>query len=475
MPITTLILGSLLLPQGGDASVGPMVGAPHTVSVAAGTTGGGSLDASEIWFKEPGVGAAPPATMPLTAGVPDFRIASIMKGVSPRPDPDAMSIGVDWILADSNGYAVVPSGGWGFISFSVTPATVGEPGSLVQAEAQGDGAAADIFNWFVPNSPVPSGWSQEPIRAQNAAEIALGGSPADVDAHDIFTALYLLDPMIAALLPAQPTFYFSVSTATLGRVPSAWWGGTTPSGATILQCTWDATARSWSTPRVFLEAGDLGLALSEDIDALAVDPLRVAMLFSTTTASRDPILVALPKPGGGIKVLDYRLNDGPKTRVSTRLGIRGKGDVDAICSYDPGRGPGQQVLAAVLGRTVPRRLLPLAPEHGSISAFRRRLPAPGGDAIETWLNGWPRPGRPAPSLAILGLSFPGRPSAPLVIVQGLVRNPNPTGYPGGPLGLRLPVPRQHTLSGLDIQFNWITGEQQQPDRYTLPFPVVLRL
>src|SRR5262249_2752432 len=117
-----------------------------------------------------------------------------------------------------------------------------------------------------------------------------GINKGNIDAQDLFMALYDLDPALLAFLPAKPYFYFSVTNATKGLVPAAWWGATTPSGASILRMQW--TGASWTTPSIWHTYAELGLAVGAELDALAVDEAHGFMLFSTQGNAPDELMFA---------------------------------------------------------------------------------------------------------------------------------------------------------------------------------------
>lgn len=473
---TTVLLLTLLPPQGNE-SQGPLVGFPHAISVSAGTLGGTApLGVSTLYFKIPGVTTAPPLELAPLPKTPDFRRLAMFPA-APAFDIHAMSLGLDWFLADAMGRAVVPSGGWGMISFSVTKGTVGVAGSVIHSEVLGDGAAADLFTWLIPGSAAPASWVGEVQRGQNGEEVGLSGLSPDLDGHDIFPAGYLLSPAIAAMLPARPSFYFCVAKATLDAVPAAWWGGAAnKSAATVLRIKWDDVTRTWSTPEVALKWSDfVGMTQDEAIDALAYDELRGSVTFSTTSAARDPLLVGIPIGGGKLKVLTY--TDMGGTPVSKRLGLLQTDDIDALCTTDPGMGHTAQIrqhLQARLGHPEPQRLLPQLPGRTSVAAFRGFDSASNQDSFDCWLIGWPRPKQPAQSIGVVGITFPSAPAIPLFPLQSFVRTPQPGQLPGGPLGFRLQVPSAYVLLGIPVQFHWITAEQQNPGVVDVPHPVTIR-
>ena len=65
---------------------------------------------------------------------------------------------------------------------------------------------------------------------------------------------------------------------------------TAPSGATIFHSVWNPSSVSWSCPRPWKTYLALGLAVGDDIDALAVDLRNQRLLLSTTSAVLDPLL-----------------------------------------------------------------------------------------------------------------------------------------------------------------------------------------
>jgi hypothetical protein len=174
---------------------------PHGFSVDPSTLLPG-VTAGSVEFSDVGIDAILPPSLP--PGVPDF--GAFLAGVP--VDLDALSLGWDWVVSNTIGEAVIPPDQWGAITFSVSRATVGLPGSLLAgASLEPDGAAADLFGYVIPGSNLPAPFVGVPFRAQDSRETStfLGGLPGNLDAHDLYIALlYQENPALAALsLPSQ--------------------------------------------------------------------------------------------------------------------------------------------------------------------------------------------------------------------------------------------------------------------------------
>ncbi len=466
----SLASASLALPQ----SEGPLATTPHAFSVSTGTKSVATvLDESEIYFKEEGWTSLSPVLYTPRPAFPDFRISSIMVGATaPLPDVDAMSIGMDWILSDNLGRSVVPDNSWGALSFAVTPGTTGSLLPISLESTAADGASADLFVYGLPGSVLPPLWVDAVTLAMNSDEINIGevGNADNIDAHDIFMAAYRQDPAFAAVLPPAPRVYFSVSTATLGRVPAAWWatpagGAVVASGAVVFICQWLPGTATWTEPRAAVGALTLGLDVGDDVDALAVDEVNLKFLFSTNKASVDPIRIAILGGPTGISIFDYSLSDG--TKVSTRLGLTGIGDdIDAICALDPGHGPAQQFMPAVLGNSDPN-VPPVLPAQAKVTAAVHRFFQGGNDWVDAWVVGWPSAMGPQPGAAAVSVSIPTNPLIPLTFLGLFQRNPaNPV--QGDPQHIQIQIPPAATLIGTPVLFHWLMADGFGQD---LPYPV----
>jgi hypothetical protein len=431
-------------------SQGPFVAAPHAFSVgsgALGIPGGAPVDASHVRFRGVGVfGSTPGEFVPMLPPDPDYTTAAILQGVAPAPDIDAFSVGLDWVVSDSLGQAVVPPNSWAALTFSVTSGSYGVPepngryGAIRAERRMGpEGAGGDVFSYTMIGSGLPKEFVDITQRAQDSSELALdavGVGGPEIDAHDVFASLvWQLNAFdLAVLLPVPlqtPRVFFSVSTATIGLVPAAWWAGTTPSGATVLASEW--TGGSWTTPTPFLLPSQLGLADTDELDALAVDWLHDRVLFSTKRPDLDQILYAEGFPLAipplvfpPLVVFPYRTPGVSPPEISARIGLARRDDIDALCALDPGQ---LQVAGIGIGR--PDDLAIIRPPTTVVaSVFRRFDPVAGQPVLSVHLAGWPSSGRgpgnamffvsmqPPTNLSALGMPIGGGPRNPLSPIGG---------------------------------------------------------
>lgn len=456
-------------------SNGPLLALPHVFSVDPVTTLPG-YSPDKMLFSNSGVDSyEPPPPPPASASVPDF--ATFLGGAA--VDVDGLSIGYDWVVSTLTGEAAVAPPQWAAITASVTPATTGALGSLIEAEAGAPGGvAADTIGYVIPGSSLPASIVGVPFRSQDAGELNPGliGAPGNIDAHDIFISLlYLENPQIGATLP-PPTVYFTVTAASTASIPTVW--TTVPSersGATVFSTTWDP-AGSWDPVVVAYTAGDFGVDPSEDIDAIAIDRVRGTALFSTdilipppSGSTRDPLLFTVL--GSGANWI-YRL---PITSIplSTELGLGlGSDDIDGICSLDPGSAgqPSPIALDHMIGR--PGQPLPLGTNNGlATSAWRVLDPVAPAEFATTWMTGWPPPGNPQPSLAISAGSL-GGPFGPYVVLDVFVRPQPSNQYEGHPEQTIVQIPTSVSMSGQQLFFIW---GALSPATFDTSLPVSIRL
>lgn len=452
-----------------NQSRGLLAGAATAVLVDGGL--GGANDA-ETQFHRNGFLQAPPQTFPALPSSPDLAGILQAHGAPPGIDVDDISTGRDEVLVDTSGVLQVPTFRWSVWSFSLKNGAVGLPGSAIAAEAASGSVGSALFSWVLPGSNLPPQVVGVTERSHSRRDLGLGGVNPEVDGIDFPLALGLdqglalaggavaVEPGFAPLIGFPQAIYFTVSSATAPLVPAAWWGGTPPSGATIFVTLKSSPAGGWSPPFVFRPYFDLGLAQSEDIDALAYDAANEKLLFSTTGTSRDQFLFEYLGTDGAAVPTPVTTTSG--TPVSTTVGKAQNDDVDAVCTLDPqlttfgGLPPGGDDFGSSVG--APRQGLLGVPTISG-SAYRRYQ---GGLVrFDTFLVGWPPNAGPAPGLAAAFLTT-GNNFDPLLIGGVHVRNPgNPN--PGDPQTETVVVPAAISLTGADVTFRWIaidgtTGE-----------------
>ncbi len=450
----------------------PLAGLPFGLSVDATTYGatGALLDRARVYAKDVGWNDTAPVEPVPGPGRPDFRMAALFPGLVVLPDLDAISVGIDWILGDDTGVASVPPGHWGALTFSVSRATLGAAGSRLALERlAADGVAADILSYILPGSSVPAELTDKVHLAQDSREVSIFDGNVlhrgNIDAHDVFLSLYELDPALVAVLP-PPRFLFSVTAASLAAVPSAWWGGTTPSGATVLAMTW--TGSAWTVPSVFLRFDHFGLPAAAELDALAVDLPQGRVLFSTAGAlpAEQIRFGRLAGSGGLINLANYRLPD--QTPIGPRLGLVIGDDLDAICALDPGGN--NQILRGLLVGTPLNRVFP-SPAQVTGQVWRRYQQAANSVYFDAWLCGWP-PAGPTPGVAVLFLQGV-TPVTPLVTAAVLARTP-PGRFGGDPQLCRLKLPPNTILLGATLDWIWAAADASLTS-LDVAMPVRLRL
>ncbi len=456
--LTAPLALSLAAPLAAQCSAGPFVGAPFDLSVA--DEPGASLNASYAYQKAAGFQTTAPGSWAPITGVPDFRLRVIFRscGAAPTafPDVDAMSLGEDWILADdATGRVSVPGVNWGGLTFSVTRGTNGRAGSVIRdSTLTPEGAAGDVFSYVLPGSAMPQPLVGRTERVNGGREIDLGPGAHDVDALDQFIPIEALDPPLQASMLPTPDWYFSFSNASLSNVPATWWGGTTPSGATIFLAHFSAATGQWTCPRIWKSYAQLGLTAADDVDALAVDVRNQRVLLSTTSHTRNPILFAF-FGNDTLTLLPYE--DVDTIPISDKIGLIGDDDIDAICAMDPSvrvtTTGGLNAFWYAMGTPVPKAY-PFPASDVSASAFRTYDAS--GAGVRTIVSGW-TPSGPAAGFAVLFLSSP---TAPGTWLPGpiLMRNPGDL-VCGNPLAADLHIPASLALSADAVDLRWFVADQ----------------
>ena len=406
-------------------------------------------------------------------GPPHAQLGRLREDFSLSIHGVGLSIGLDWVVTDgtNTGTATVPPGSWAAVTYSVTRATAGVPGTIVASEAsKAEGAAGDVFAYVLPGSTLPPPIVGIPLRGQDSTEISvfLPGQ-GNLDAHDLYIGLIYRDnPQLAAMLP-PPTCFFSVSDATKAAIPAGWL--TTPadrSGATIFSTTWIpgplGSAGAWGPVTVAYRAIDFGIGSGEDIDGIAIDLVRGEVLFSTDLAlgpPRNPLLWSRLGTGlHSIYVLPAWVpNPGP---VVTAMGISGgPDDLDGVCALDPGTlgNPHPADLDRMIG-TWSQPVAPTLPTDLQSIVVRRFDPASTTEFVTSFMTGWPPPAPQVPGFALCAVTIAPPQLGPYVTL-GLSFRPDPASqyfvFEGHPERCEWPIPPAFSLSGVPLSVLWLAG------------------
>lgn len=304
----------------------------------------------------------PPAALP-----PGFRLNALSSGYH-----------TIFFTYNTSGQPVlsVPMGSWGALVYSISRMSPGTGDPLVAIEAaKPEGAGGDVFSWILPGSDLPPGLAacmptEQAQRAIDSTEMGLSFMPGmrpEVTDFDIFLPLYETEGSLPGLLDDDPWVYFALPAAVAADPAIASWfamrgglpvppPGNIGSGATVLRMQWNSTAPvpGWSLPEVYVTWNELNLAMTDEIDALAVQENSDRVLLSLRGAPLGQQLMVTAKAGpagGWIPARPYYYEDGSDAvvMIADKIGAAGGGDVDAVCEPDP---TGQSVAAAAFASIV---------------------------------------------------------------------------------------------------------------------------
>lgn len=488
------VLSTTAIGQGAPQSwsKGPVVNQPHGLSVDPATVLT-CCDADDAIVTNGGFTTSEPTDVePAAPEMPDLSQLPWLIADPPIDlDIDAMSLGLDWVLSESDGRIPmnIAGPGWGAVTFSVTRATAGTSGSLIESEVAGPGGAAgDIIAYIFPGSSnVPIEWVDVPLRSHDATETGLGFT-ANIDAHDFFMGqiLRLMPDEIETIAPDGLELYFSVTEATKMAVPGAWLSGAlpntsppvavgigAPSAAAVFVTRWDSDCLEWTEPRLAYPPGYLGLTEADDLDALALDLKHyhpaVKVLFSATTSSPswvDPVMYVEPAMMATAHV--YKLPNGSPT-VAERVGLRPPtlqvDDVDAICAHDPG-------LTATVQELWPSQAFPGEPQSRDIGI--QVYGAKTGFPIALTTYGYPTV--PMPALPILFADFagPGALSAVPTAYSAWFLPPV-TGFQGRPMNHIFVASIPPGFVGHKLVFTWVFADVTLFSSFDVAWPVAVEI
>lgn len=454
----------------GARDTGPGIAAPFFATVAPGTpdpSGTGMAATDQVYARKAGFGTVAASTPRATR--PDFTFAAIFAHAPAGPyDVDAFTIGADQLHTDCEGMIDLRTCNcWTRVFFTVEDGIgiAGTTGVVRQEMNRVDGAGADVF-CYVPAtaSLIAASLKGVTTRAVDSTEtgLFLGGSTptkGQLASLDMLAPLYELDDFVVNYLDPDPIVYFSVTNTTRSRVPVGWWGGSVPSGATILRRQWDSAGGHWVTLAPLYTYSDLGVAANAEIDALAynqgLDHLVLSFSRSTTPAGLSQLVFARNCVDGPITLNDLTESDGSTgtRRVVDSIGVGSTGEVRGVCEDDPALSAAQPPLTAgLMAHILGTPDQEIVPEWTTLAGQVYRSCDPVGNVTFTaHLTGLP-PG-PGPSLAVFIVGVPTVLSASDVVFIVPTR---PTQGAGDPVSAELILPPVLTLlSSGQLQGMWV--------------------
>lgn len=424
---------------------GPLLGTPFSCVALNSSFGAQNFASKKAGFGPLGARSAPPASGP------DLRFERVFRDRATNLVPaglriDAISLGLDVLkyIDPATGILTVPPTLFG-IQFTIEPepaAARTTSGVVRREDSKPDGAATDVFDYAFSSSG--SGVTKRDI---DGTETGLSdGTPASrnvvISAYDLHLGAWDLDSGIRSMLPSNPRVFFSVPTNAIGAVPNAWWPAGPHSGATVLYSEW--TGSDWSEPRVFLTPSRLGLGLSDDVDALAVEwnaSTITRVVFSTRTlpssAWSQLMFVELSTDGDPPPTT---VKSSSTTTTTSDAGV-GSANVASVCFWDPSLS-GQGCRTAerwsyVFGTPMSVTPFPGLPTDLSSSLIRTcEGPVAGLACLGT---GWTASGRQAGwGVHVIAFGTDVAPLTPWIVVNTLVRPASTMG--GDPMTSFLPLP-----------------------------------
>ncbi|MCB9881123.1 MAG: hypothetical protein H6834_04975 [Planctomycetes bacterium] len=373
-------------------TMGPFTAYPLALNLAK--------DASqdEILIKASGDAFAAPIPYPIAPPfpltLPDYRMVAMFPNPVIRDliDIDAFSTGNDAIPVDPNGLLNPDlGGGWAMLAFSVTHGSQGELGTVMNDRhlATGGFNGSDVYAHYVAGSGDidPSLVGMTVLELTND-QIGIPGVLDDIEGVD-----FQLPQIVANLGSLDPEFlndvthlYFSITTDSAERISenataAAYFPTGSLSGATIFEIEWDPATLTWGQPVVTWWPLDLGLAYTDDIDALTHDPWG-ATIFSTKNPTLEEFRVRTST--GNVTDLRGPISDGP---VRIDIGLRAVDSVDGACGIDPDLGNFGRTFATPLPNVLFSYVMPMtfsvSPYHDPRAIGRIPI-----DRITMVLDGW---------------------------------------------------------------------------------------
>ena len=378
----TAILASADLASAQLASTGG-----PTRSLAAGISLGDTpVNTPELLRMKPpqGSGTAAPYTGGPPNGVPDYSLAAMFPTYASVIRIDAHDSGNGFIPVtsptspDPNAPDLGAAESWLEIVISVDNDAVGLQNSFIARRALVTNGrttpGADIIGYVMDGSVgIDPDIVGRTVMEQVAERSGLGGDE-DIDAFDFgMGAIHFGQvPNPAVFFTNDEEFYFSLDPSCIDDVISAspsgfFTPGELPNTATIYRITWNGS--TWSDPEPYVWDTELDLDGSptgaDNVDALAVDPVRNTVVYSTQikTGHSQLKFMALDatSPVGSRVTHLSDLGDGSGGLATTRLGSNDETDeVDGVCIVDPETDMFGTFLGTPLAQAVPGHELGLS-------------------------------------------------------------------------------------------------------------------
>ena len=461
-PLCRVLVASLFTaPAFSQWSGGLLTGSAASISTE---NTGAAFDGTST-FHGNGFSGAPPQPFPSSLPSPDLKgILQNLFGAPSALDLDDYSAGMDEVLVNSSGVVQFDPWLWSVWSFSMRQGAQGEPGSRIEEEAQNGNVGSALFSLVLPGSALPDEVVGVVERSHSGGELGTPGASVEVDGVDQPLVLgtdqgtspgVAVEPGMGPLRHSPSTLLFTVSDATKTLVPSSWWNGTLPSGATVFYIELTPFG-IWGGPDIYASYADLGLDVDEDIAALAVDLDRQKIVYSVRGTARDQFLLG-DLTTDQTQPLPVVLTTGEL--LSSTIGKASSDEIDAICTLDPDlelfnmMAPGGHLFGSSCGAPRDGILGPVPELSGS--AYRRYEAGNGQVLFDSFLVGWPTASGATPSLAVCCMTTADNIDPFVISVQ--VRDTSNVSD-GDPRSATVAVPPALSLLGDRFTMRWFNLE-----------------
>lgn len=308
-------------------------------------------------LKAPMIPSAPPAPWAHPAGgptllVPDYSSMELFGQDAWLIEVDAHSIGSDQIPHHDDGVPDVSETEENWLAYvvSVKNGAEGTTGSYLDSLQGVRPVGAELISYYTSESQNIANI----LVGNNAVEasaMTLGYDPSnvsDVDALDYGIGIHSFTAQQSGvsqlLFPSSNEYYFSITPKTVtdwigwyGTAPFA--DGQPPHAGDIYVKEWDETNRSWGPTKIYRTHLNVGIAATEDIDALAINRANGVIVFSTVLDPANPAapqLLISDGNGSSQELKDTDQGGTTNTPVQDKLDLgRERDDVDGLCGIDP--------------------------------------------------------------------------------------------------------------------------------------------